>query len=260
MSDYQTIVYEKDGAVASILMNRPETLNAFNRQLRAELTEALTAAGADPEIRAVVLGSTDRAFSSGADLTETPESGLDVENQILEEYRPALFRLGELDKPVIAAVPGVMAGIGTAFAMNCDLMVMADTGSLVMAFTNIGLVPDGGASWQLLRYLGYQRAFQLIAEGGRLSAQQCLEAGIANKVVPADQVLEVAKSWAAALAQRAPIALREAKKILRRAGRLSYADTVELEAAAQAVCVETEDAQEAVAAFLAKRQPVFRGR
>jgi 2-(1,2-epoxy-1,2-dihydrophenyl)acetyl-CoA isomerase len=260
MKTFETVVYEKQNAVIRILINRPESLNAFNAQLRAELLEAFSEAEADSEARVVILGSTGKAFSSGADLADGLGERASVEEQIMEEYAPILNKMAALDKPVIAAVPGVMAGIGAAFAMNCDLMVLADNAYMLMAFSNIGLVPDGGASWQLLQKLGYQRAFQLIAEGGKLSAHDCADAGIANKLVPAEQVLETAQHWAEELSVRAPIALRESKAVLRQATKLSYAETVALEAKKQNICLATDDAKEAVMAFMEKRQPVFKGK
>jgi len=259
-SEYQAIDVSTKGHVATILLNRPDTLNAFSVKMRAELLDAFAKADDNEDVRVVVFGSTGKAFSSGADLAEGVGGQKTVEDQIMLEYAPILEKMANLKKPVIAAVPGVMAGIGAAFAMNSDLVVMADTGSMLMAFTNIGLVPDGGASWMLLRHLGYQRAFQLIVEGGRLSAHDCLEAGIANKLVPADQLMEEVQNWAGELAQRAPIALREAKQLLRNAAALSYNETVALEARTQNTCIATQDAAEAVRAFMEKRPAAFTGK
>lgn len=257
---YECINLVVDGAVAHIKLNRPASLNAFNAQMRAELLSALTAVDEDQNIRAVVLGAEGRMFSSGADLADGLGGAETIEQQILDEYAPALEKITNLNKPIIAAVPGGVAGIGCAFAMACDLMVMADNAYLLLAFTNIALVPDGGVSWQLLQRLGYSRAFQAIVEGARLSAQECADAGIANKLVAADQLEEAAMQWAEALATRAPIALREAKKILRQALDVSYMETVALEAKAQNICVVSQDAQEAVKAFMEKRPAVFVGK
>jgi 2-(1,2-epoxy-1,2-dihydrophenyl)acetyl-CoA isomerase len=138
-------------------------------------------------------------------------------------------------------------------------MVMADNAYMLMAFTNIALVPDGGVSWLLLQKMGYNRAFELIVEGGKLSAHACVSAGIANKLVPADQVLDRAQRWAEELAARAPLAIGEAKLLLRQAASHSYSETVVQEAAAQNRCVVTADAQEAVKAFMEKRPPIFVG-
>ncbi len=256
---YEAITLSVEGHVATILLNRPSTLNAFTVSMRQELLEAFSRVDADDTVRVVVFGSTGKAFSSGADLTEGLGIQDNVEDQIMLEYAPILEKMAALHKPIIAAVPGVMAGIGAAFAMNSDLVVMADTGSMLMAFTNIALVPDGGASWMLLRHLGYQRAFQLIVEGGRMSAHDCLEAGIANKLVPAGQLMDEVQKWAQELAQRAPVALRETKQLLRNAAVMSYAETVALEAKTQNVCMGTQDAAEAVQAFLEKRPATFKG-
>ena len=257
---YQAIEMTIKGHVATILLNRPATLNAFSTKMRTELLDAFTVADNNDEVRVVVFGSTGKAFSSGADLTEGVGAQKTIEDQIMREYAPILDKMASLKKPVIAAVPGVMAGIGAAFAMNSDLIMMADTGSMLMAFTNIGLVPDGGASWMLLRHLGYQRAFQLVVEGGRLSAHDCLEAGIVNKLVPADQLMDEVQSWAEELAQRAPVALRESKQLLRNAAALTYSQTVALEAKTQNICIATQDAAEAVQAFMEKRPAVFKGK
>ncbi|WP_317932261.1 enoyl-CoA hydratase/isomerase family protein [Halioxenophilus sp. WMMB6] len=260
MTDYQTLVVDQDEAVGRIQLNRPKSLNAFNSQMRKELLLALTAMAKDDTIRAVILSSTSAAFSAGADLAEGAPSNMTVEQQVMGEYLPILNQIADMEKPVIAAVPGVMAGVGASIAMQCDLMVMAESATLGVAFSNISLIPDGGACWQLLHKLGYQRAYQLIAEGGRLDAAQCLTFGIANQVVPVEEVNAAATSWAAKLASRAPIALREAKKVLRQTANLSFVETVALEAKVQNYCAATDDAREAVLAFLEKRAPVFTGR
>ncbi|MFT4917627.1 MAG: 2-(1,2-epoxy-1,2-dihydrophenyl)acetyl-CoA isomerase [Zhongshania aliphaticivorans] len=260
MSDKPVVDLAVDGHVATIYLNRPDSLNAFNRQMRTELLASFTQVAAMPTIRVVVLAARGRGFSSGADLTEGLMPGQTVERQILDEYGPILRLIETMDQTVIAAIPGVMAGIGAAIAMHCDLSVMANNAGMVMAFSNVGLVPDGGASWNLLRRLGYQRSFQLLAEGGKLDAAGCLEVGLVTKLADADKVLETAQEWAGLLAVRAPIALRETKSLLRNAATQSFNETVAGEAKAQNVCLASEDSAEAIAAFMAKRSPVFKGR
>ncbi|MYM63450.1 enoyl-CoA hydratase-related protein [Pseudomaricurvus sp. HS19] len=259
-TQYQTLTVATEGVIGQVQLNRPASLNAFNSGMRHELLQALTRLSEDDNVRVVVLGAVGKAFCSGADLAEGLPVEITVEQQILDEYAPILQQIAQMQKPVIAAVNGVMAGIGASLAMQCDLMVMSDSAQLGMAFTNIGLVPDGGACWHLLRYMGYQRAYQLIAEGGRLSAQECQQLGIANRLVPADDVNRVALEWAESLAQRAPVALREVKALLRRAASQSWEQTVVQEAKVQQRCASTEDAREAVTAFMQKRAPVFVGR
>jgi 2-(1,2-epoxy-1,2-dihydrophenyl)acetyl-CoA isomerase len=260
MSALQTVVVSQQGHVATILLNRPESLNSFNRVLRCELYEALQSVASNSDIRVVVLGGVGRGFSSGADLNEGLLPGQTVDGILMDEYWPTLKLLADMDQTVIAANPGVMAGIGCAFVLNCDLSVMAEQGSMIMAFTNIGLVPDGGLTSILIQKLGYQRAYKLIAEGGRLDAQGCLDAGLVTRLTPAENVLETAQQWAAELAQRPPIALREAKQLLRNASTQSYVEVVVAEAKAQIRCITTEDSQEAVLAFIEKRSAVFLGR
>ena len=260
MSEFKTVTLEIDHQVATICLNRPDNLNSFNREMRLELLTAIRRVAHDSEIRVLVLGGVGRAFSAGADLGGVALPGQTVEEQLQEEYGPILHHIGDMEQTVIAAIPGVMAGIGAAFAMHSDLAVMADNGRMVMAFSNVGLVPDGGASWNLLRYLGYQRAYALIAEGGQLGAEDCLAAGIVNRLVPADEVLATAQAWGKSLAARPPIALRSAKRLLRNAAHQSYQEVFAAEAKAQLACLASEDSQEAIAAFHEKRKPVFKGR
>ncbi|WP_372865497.1 enoyl-CoA hydratase/isomerase family protein [Spongiibacter sp.] len=260
MTERATVLLSRDGHVATVRLNRPDALNAFTRQMRSDLLAALREANQMSGVRVIVIGAEGRGFCSGADLTEGPGPGQTVERQLLDEYLPIFNLIASMEQTVIAAVPGVMAGIGAALAMHCDLSVMASSGTMVMAFTNVGLVPDGGASWNLLRGMGYQRAFAFIAEGGKLNAEQCLQLGLVNKLADADQVLAEAQGWAAALAERAPIALRETKALLRGAAAQTFQQTFMAEASAQNTCLGSDDAAEAIGAFFEKRKPVFSGK
>ena len=152
-----------------------------------------------------------------------------------------------------------MDGIGASFAMACDLAVFADNASIYMAFAHIALVPDGGASWQLLHALGRRRAFEVISLGQRLSAEECLKAGLANRIAPAADLLTCAQSWAEELAARSPMATRRAKQILAHAQGARLADTIVFEASFQNACIASNDCKEGMAAFREKRTPVFTG-
>jgi len=252
MSEAALVEYRVDGAVATVRMNRPDVLNAFSTGLRTELLAALERAERDPAVRAVILGSTGRGFSAGADLREPKPPESNVIKVLLEGYRPLLERITRSPLPVIGVAPGVAAGVGAAILMSCDLVMMAREARIYMAFSHIGLVPDGGATWLLQRHLGHQRAFQMIVEGGNLSADECLALGIANKVMDASELDQAAAQWAAALAERPALATAQAKKLLRAAATASYGEMIEREAEAQYLCINSDESKAAVAAFLAR--------
>jgi 2-(1,2-epoxy-1,2-dihydrophenyl)acetyl-CoA isomerase len=252
MNDDTLVDYQVAGAVATLRMNRPQALNAFNAPLRQALLAALDRAEREPAVKVVLLGSTGRGFSAGADLNEPKPDDHNVIDELLQGYRPLLEKIGRSPLPVIGVAPGVAAGVGAALLMACDLVIMAEEARIYMAFSHIGLVPDGGASWWLYQHLGYQRAFELIVEGGSLNAAQCLAMGIANKVVAGAGLDQAAQQWAAQIAQRSPLATAEAKKLLRAAATSRFAETVEQEALAQHLCIGSEASQAAIAAFRAR--------
>ena len=175
MSVYQTVIVEKHQAVAVVSLNRTDALNSFDAEMRRELLQAVLEVNQDDAIRAVVLTGAGRAFSAGADLQEVPAGGADgefsVEDQLNGEYKPILMAIAEAPKPWLSAVNGPCAGIGSAFAMACDLTVMADDAYLYQAFTAISLVPDGGATWHLVRTLGRKRAYEVIVTGEKIRAE-----------------------------------------------------------------------------------------
>ena len=239
-------------------LNRPESMNAFDTDLRAAVVEALERARDDDEARVVIFTGEGRCFSAGADL----KAGIDrdVEEILQVEYRPVLEIISDIPKPVIAAVPGSAAGIGLSMALHCDLLIMAENAFLLSPFTTISLVPDGGLNWLLVRQLGYRLAFQLSIESERIPAARCVELGLANRAVPADELQEAALEWASALAARAPLSMAATKKLMRFAADHGWADVYDMEASLQGDLLGSADNREGIAAFLEKRQPHFRGK
>jgi 2-(1,2-epoxy-1,2-dihydrophenyl)acetyl-CoA isomerase len=255
MSDI--VKYDQHDAVAVITLHRPEAMNSFNTELRAALAFALEKAHEDDSIRVVVLTGEGRTFSAGADL----KAGIDKDvAEILQvEYRPVQEAIANIPKPVIAAIPGSAAGIGLSIALNCDLLIMADNAFMLSPFTTISLVPDGGMNWMLVQQVGYRRAFQLSIESERVAADRCVELGLANKSVPADELQSAALEWAQALAQRAPLSLAATKKVMRFAGNNDWGSSYDLEAQLQGELLASDDNKEGIQAFFEKRAPKFTG-
>lgn len=257
---YELVEVDVDGPVGQLTLNAPKKLNAIGVPMLRDLLDAVNRLNADADVRVVILTGAGRGFSAGADLTDVAGAGFRISDHLQQDHRPVLMAIGNAPKPWISAVNGACAGIGSAYAMNCDLTVMAEDAYLYQAFAGIGLVPDGGATWLLANALGRKRAYELIATGEKVSARKCLEWGLCNRVVPAAALLSETRSWAEELAQRAPLSLRYAKDALRTAVSSDYATTYDREAQLQDLCGATEDSQEAVRAFREKRTPTFKGR
>ncbi len=256
MSDI--VKYDLRDAAAVITLHRPESMNSFNTELRAAVVDAFTKARDDDSVRVVVFTGEGRCFSAGADL----KAGIDrnVAEILQTEYRPLLEAIAEIPKPVVGAIPGSAAGIGLSMALQCDLLIMADNAFLLSPFTTISLVPDGGLSWLLVRQLGYRRAFQLSVESERIPAERCVELGLANKAVPAEELQSAALEWARTLAKRAPLSLAATKKVMRFAADNDWAAAYDIEAEVQGQLLGSDDNQEGIQAFFEKRAPQFTGK
>ena len=249
----------RDGAVLTIVLNRPDKLNAFGAATHKAFAAALKEAG-DDEVRAVVLTGSGRGFCVGQDLGELREGDRDVAALLRARWNRHVLALRGLEKPVLAAVNGAAAGAGLSLACACDLRVAADSAAFVPAFVNVGLVPDTGGSWLVPRLLGYARAFEWMCSGRRVGAEEALAWGLVSEVVPADTVLERTQERAAAYAALPTRAIGMSKRLFERAAASRLEEQLELEAQLQVAATRTEDFAEGVAAFLEKREPRFGGR
>ena len=253
------VLTSRRGAVLTITLNRPDVYNAINRAVHDGLGAALSEA-ADPEVRAVVLTGAGRGFCSGQDLREFESLPGGVRAALEETYHPNVRAMRALEKPIIGAVNGPVAGAGLSLACACDVRIGSTNANFVPGFIGIGLVPDAGSTWFIHRLLGFTRAFEWMVSNRRLTAEEALAWGLVSEVVDADgfeaRVEELA-DWYAALPTRA---VAMTKQLFEHAYTASLTNQLELEAMLQQAATETEDFAEGVSAFLEKRAASFRGR
>jgi 2-(1,2-epoxy-1,2-dihydrophenyl)acetyl-CoA isomerase len=258
-ASYETIRVEVADGVATITLNRPDSLNALNAVMRRELLAAFKAAGRDEAVRAVVLTGEGRGFCSGADLRGGAAERA-FRRVLTDEYNPLMVAIRELPKPVIAAVNGVAAGAGVSLALACDLIYASEEARFIQAFVRIALVPDSGSTRTLVRALGRHRAAALVFSGEPLSAAEAHLAGLVNVVVPGDQLSATVWAAAAGLAAAPTRAIGLAKRAINHAEDALLSESLAMEAAMQELAGRTEDHAEGSAAFAEKREPRFVGR
>jgi 2-(1,2-epoxy-1,2-dihydrophenyl)acetyl-CoA isomerase len=261
--DLQTVKLEIDAGVATVVLNRPDALNAWTRALGEDMLAALEHASEDDEVRVIIFTGAGRAFSSGADLKSGAEAGadgkLDVLGQLRDAYNPLLLRVRETPKPVIAKVNGPAAGIGCSLALAADLIVAAESAYFLLAFVNVGLGLDGGASLTLPVRAGHARAFEMAFLGERIPAPQALQWGLVNRVVPDAELDETVAALAARLCAAAPGALATIKRTINHRLFAGFEELLDLEAVLQQERVRSADFLEGVMAFVEGRRPRFTG-
>jgi 2-(1,2-epoxy-1,2-dihydrophenyl)acetyl-CoA isomerase len=265
-STFCAIRVESDGGVLTITLNRPDSFNAFNEQMCVELTAALRLAERDAGVRCLVITGAGRAFCSGQDLVEikghyadTDATPLDFGNHLRSRYNPIATRLRTMEKPVLAAVNGIAAGAGASLAFAADMRIAARGASFMMAFINVGLVPDTGGTFTLQRLVGHGKAAELCFLGERVSAEEAGRIGLVNRVVDDGQLAEATRELAAKLAAMPTRAIGLTKRAMNRAWSASLEDQLEYEAFCQQTAGETADHREGVLAFIEKRRPAFKG-
>lgn len=262
----EQISAELDGGVLRIVLDRAEALNPLSIQMATELHAEIDRAAGDEEIRAVLITGAGRAFSSGADIgggsvrPATPEGKPDVLSGLREAYNPLILALRELPKPVVAAVNGPAAGIGCSFALACDQVLAAESAYFLMAFANIGLTVDGGASALLPARVGFTRAAEMAMLAERVPADKALEWGLVNRVVADDELAAEAGELATRLAAGPTLSYAATKRLLNAQLYPDLAAQLDREAVAQQAQAESEDFVAGVVGFLGKQKPEFKGR
>jgi len=257
VASHETVDLTKEDSAARILLNRPEALNAWNEQFGRDLLDAVTTVAGDDSVRAVMITGAGRGFSSGADLKEqrstTDDSVPDLSARLRDVYHPIITGLREMPKPVIAAVNGPAVGIGCSLALAADLIVAAESAYFLLAFVNIGLIPDGGSTAFIPARIGYARAAE------RVPADQALDWGLINRVVPDEELEGAGEALLQLLAQGPTTSYAGAKRLLNRRMYAGLAEQLEAEADAQREQGKTQDFIEGVLAFAEKRPPNFTG-
>jgi 2-(1,2-epoxy-1,2-dihydrophenyl)acetyl-CoA isomerase len=261
----ETILYEARDGIATITLNRPDSLNALLPEMSDHLTELVAQADADDAVRVIILTGAGKAFSAGADLKlmgrpdRLGRSAL-VGRQRTLHGAAVVERLLRREKPMLAAVNGVVAGMACSYVLACDFSLAADTARFVFSFVKVGFIPDSGCTFLLPRRVGLANAQRLCLTAEPLSAAEALRIGLVIEVVPAAQLADRARVVAASIAAQPPHAVRLARKLLERGAASDFGAATEAESIAQGVLGETADHQEAVRAFSEKRAPVFTGK
>ena len=260
---YQTIEFAINKGVALLKLNRPDALNSFTAAMHAEVRAALTLAATDKAVRAVLLTGNGRGFCAGQDLNDRAvapgEAMPDLGDSVEKYYNPLIRLLTTMEKPVICAVNGVAAGAGANIALACDIVIAARSASFIESFARLGLIPDSGGTWHLPRLVGMARAKGLALLGPKVSAEQALDWGMIWQVVDDAQLLSTALELAEQMATQPTRGFAFTKQAFAASAANTLDAQLELEKELMRAAGRTHDYKEGVAAFLAKRAPVYRG-
>jgi len=257
---YETLLTDTRDGVRTLTLNRPDVLNAINARLGEDLLDALREAERAAEVRCVLLTAAGRGFCAGADLRDQAPGKTSLGDLLRQRYNRIILRMLAMEKPIIAAVNGVAAGAGCNLALAADLRIASDRASFIEVFARVGLIPDSGGTWLLPRLVGLGRALEMMFLADPVDAAMAERIGLVNKVVPHDDLIRLATEWAVRLAQGPTRTYGLIKRGVQHAGAVDIRDALEYEALLQEIAGRTEDHQEGVAAFLAKRPPAYQGR
>jgi 2-(1,2-epoxy-1,2-dihydrophenyl)acetyl-CoA isomerase len=261
MNTYKFLRYEVAGGVATITLNRPDVYNALNDEITFELQDTLKSIAKDDQVRVVVITGEGKAFCSGQDLKAAQgDQKRSFIQSLHKRYNPIIRGMRSLPKPIICRLNGVAAGAGCSLALACDIIIASEEATLIEVFINIGLVPDSGSSYFLLRLIGTAKAFEMCALGSRIKAEEALSMGLVNKVVPAVKLDEAVKEYTDYFASAPTKAIGLIKKMLAKSATSTLDEMLDYEAYCQEIAGSTQDYQEGVKAFLEKRKPVFSGK
>jgi 2-(1,2-epoxy-1,2-dihydrophenyl)acetyl-CoA isomerase len=257
---YETIIYEKENGLATITLNRPESLNAFVPQMNQEVLDALKDGEREKQVRCLMITGAGRAFCAGQDLKgRTPDQKGSLGASLREKYNPMIRQIRRMEKIVIAAVNGVAAGAGCNFALACDLRVASEDAKFIQSFVRVGLAPDSGGSFILPRLVGLSKAMELLLLGDAVEAREAQRIGLVARVFPGAEFAKAAKEIGERVA-RAPRGIGLIKRAVNHANLPNLESDLEYEAYLQEIAGRSSDYDEGVRAFLEKRTPVFTGR
>ena len=261
MPTYQTLLFDVTDGICIITLNRPDVYNAFNEAMKKELNDALKEAEKDCAIRCLVLrGAGEKAFCSGQDLKEHSGQKRSLKESLEKSYNPMIRKIRSLEKPVIAMINGVAAGAGCSLALACDIRIMSSSAKLIEVFIRIALVPDSGSHWFLPRLAGMEKAFEYMATGRDIAAEEAERVGLVNKIVAPEQIEIETMNLAKQFAQAPTKTIGLIKRTLNKSLSCTLDELLDYEAMIQQIASETLDHREGVAAFLEKRTARFEGK
>lgn len=258
MTKYVYILIETIDGVGLVQLNRPKALNALNRDMLMEIMDALLIFDNNPKIGAMVIAGNNRAFAAGADIQEM--SAASAGEMLTSDWVAQFDRIREVSKPVVAAVSGYCLGGGNELAMSCDMVVSSETAKFGQPEINLGVIPGAGGTQRLTRAVGKAVAMEMVLNNRTLSAEEALQFGLVNKVVPVSDYLGEAIKLAQEIANRAPVAVRLAKEAVNQSFETPLSEGISAERRAFYLLFSTEDQKEGMQAFMDKRKPDWKGR